>query len=80
MDCLARNLEDLRRLARTLTTKGVRVEFVQENLTFGGQDCPMTTLMLSIMGAFAEFERALLLERHRQGIAAAKLRGAYTLQ
>lgn len=35
----------------------------------------MATLLLSVMGAFAEFERALILERQREGIAAAKQRG-----
>jgi DNA invertase Pin-like site-specific DNA recombinase len=78
MDRLARNLDDLRRLVRTLTSKGVRVEFVKENLAFTGEDSPMATLLLSVMGAFAEFERALILERQREGIAAAKARGAYT--
>jgi len=78
MDRLARNLDDLRRLVRTLTGKGVRVEFVTENLTFTGEDSPMATLLLSVMGAFAEFERALILERQREGIAAAKQRGVYT--
>ncbi|MBU3068181.1 recombinase family protein [Nocardia sp. NEAU-G5] len=78
MDRLARNLDDLRRLVRILTGKGVRVEFVKENLTFTGEDSPMATLLLSVMGAFAEFERALILERRREGIAAAKTRGAYT--
>jgi DNA invertase Pin-like site-specific DNA recombinase len=34
MDRLARNLDDLRRLVRTLTGKGVRVEFIKENLIF----------------------------------------------
>ena len=37
----------------------------------------MATLMLSVMGAFAEFERALIHERQREGIALAKQRGAY---
>src|SRR5512142_885923 len=78
MDRLARNLEDLRRIVRTLTGKGVRVEFVKEHLTFSGEDSPMATLMLSVMGAFAEFERALILERQREGIAAARQRGVYT--
>jgi len=78
MDRLARNLDDLRRLVRTLTGKGVRVEFVKESLTFTGEDSPMATLLLSVMGAFAEFERALILERQREGIAAAKQRGVYT--
>lgn len=78
MDRLARNLDDLRRIVRTLTDKGVRVQFVKEQLTFTGEDSPMATLLLSVMGAFAEFERALTLERQREGIAAAKARGVYT--
>src|SRR5260370_15371861 len=77
MDRLARNLDDLRRLVRTFTGKGVRVEFVKESLTFTGEDSPMANLLLSVMGAFAEFERALILERQREGIAAAKIRGVY---
>ena len=78
MDRLARDLEDLRGLVPTLTGKGVRVEFVKEGLVFTGEDSPMATLLLSVMGAFAEFERALILERQREGIAAARQRGAYT--
>ena len=62
MDRLARNLDDLRRLVRALTGKGVRVQFVTENLTFTGEDTAMATLLLSVMGAFAEFERALIRE------------------
>ncbi len=77
MDRLARNLEDLRHLVRALTRHGVRVEFVKENLTFTGEDSPMATLLLSVMGAFAEFERALIRERQREGIALAKRRGVY---
>lgn len=77
MDRLARNLDDLRRLVRLLTSKGVRVEFVKEQLTFTGEDSPMANLLLNMMGAFAEFERALILERQREGIAAAKRRGVY---
>jgi DNA invertase Pin-like site-specific DNA recombinase len=77
MDRLARNLDDLRRLVQTLTKRGVRVEFVKEHLTFTGEDSPLANLMLSVMGAFAEFERALLRERQREGIALAKQRGVY---
>ena len=77
MDRLARNLDDLRQLVRTLTGRGVQVEFVKENLTFTGDDSPMATMLLSIMGSFAEFERALIRERQREGIAAAKKRGVY---
>lgn len=78
MDRLARNLDDLRQVVRTLTGRGVRVEFVKESLTFTGDDSPMATLLLSIMGSFAEFERALIRERQMEGIAAAKKRGVYT--
>jgi DNA invertase Pin-like site-specific DNA recombinase len=77
MDRLARNLDDLRRLVRSLTGRGVRIEFVKEHLTFTGEDSPMATLLLSVMGAFAEFERALIRERQREGVALAKQRGAY---
>ena len=77
MDRLARNLDDLRRLVGELTSRGVRVEFVKEGLAFTGEDSPMSTLLLSVMGAFAEFERALIRERQREGIALAKKRGAY---
>jgi DNA invertase Pin-like site-specific DNA recombinase len=77
MDRLARNLDDLRLLVQKLTKHGVSVSFVKEGLTFTGEDSPMATLMLSVMGAFAEFERALIKERQREGIALAKQRGAY---
>jgi hypothetical protein len=50
MDRLARNLEDLRAVVRTMTSKGFRVEFLKENLLVIGEDSPMTTLMLSVMG------------------------------
>ena len=77
MDRLARNLDDLRRLVQGLTQRGVRIEFLKEHLTFTGEDSPMANLMLSVMGAFAEFERALIRERQREGITIAKQRGAY---
>jgi len=77
MDRLARNLTDLRNLVTGMTTKGIHVQFVKENLTFDGNDAPMSVLLLSVMGAFAEFERSLLKERQREGIALAKRRGVY---
>jgi len=77
MDRLARNLDDLRAIVQRLTQKKVQVQLVKENLTFTGEDSPMATLMLSVMGAFAEFERALLKERQREGIAIAKQKGIY---
>jgi len=77
MDRLARNLDDLRALVAMLTKRGVKVEFVKEQLSFSGEASPMAQLMLSVMGAFAEFERALIRERQREGIALAKAAGKY---
>ncbi len=77
MDRLARNLDDLRRIVQTLTKRGVCIEFKKEQLVFTGEDSPMAKLMLSVMGAFSEFERELLRERQREGIALAKQRGVY---
>lgn len=64
-------------MVQQLTKRGVRIEFVKECLTFTGEDSPMANLLLSVMGAFAEFERALIRERQREGIALTKQRGAY---
>lgn len=77
IDRLARNLEDLQRLVRELTGKGVVVRFHKEGLTFKGDEDPMQKLMFQMMGAFAEFERALIRERQREGIAAAKAAGKH---
>ena len=77
MDRLARNLDDLRRIVQALTKRGIRIEFVKESLSFTGEDSPMANLLLSVMGAFAEFERALIKERQREGITLAKQKGVY---
>jgi DNA invertase Pin-like site-specific DNA recombinase len=77
MDRLARNLDDLRRIVLDLTGKGVHVQFVKENLTFTGADSPMATLLLSLLGAVAEFERSMIRERQREGIELAKKKGVY---
>ena len=75
MDRLARNLDDLRRIVQGLTQRGVRMEFVKEGLTFTGEDSPMANLMLSVMGAFAEFERNRIRERTLDGLEKAKANG-----
>jgi DNA invertase Pin-like site-specific DNA recombinase len=77
MDRLARNLGDLLHLVQDMTGRGVKVTFQKENLTFTGEDSAVATLMLSIIGAVAAFERSMILERQREGIALAKGRGAY---
>jgi DNA invertase Pin-like site-specific DNA recombinase len=76
IDRLARNLQDLQNIVQMLTDKGVTVVFHKENLTFsGGASDPMKTLMLQMMGAFSEFERSLINERRKEGMAAAKAAG-----
>lgn len=77
MDRLARNLDDLKKIVSRLARKGVRVEFVKEALTFTGDDSAAATFLLHVMGAFAEFERSLIRERQREGIALAKQRKVY---
>ena len=77
MDRLARNLDDLRRVVAEQTRRWVRLQFVKENLTFTGEDSPMANLMLSVLGAVAQFERDLIRERQREGIALARQRGAF---
>ena len=77
MDRLGRNLDDLRKLVLGLTERGIQVKFLKEQLTFTGKDSPMANLLLSVMGAFAQFERELIRERQREGIELAKQAGAY---
>ena len=77
MDRLCRNLDDLRRIVKELTARGIVVRFHKEGLSFTGEDSPMSTLLLSMLGAVAEFERSIILERQREGIAIAKVDGKY---
>ncbi len=77
MDRLARNVDDLRRIVQEQTRRGVRVQFTKENLAFTGDDSPMANLMLTVLGAVAQFERDLIKERQREGIALAKKHGVY---
>jgi len=77
LDRLARNLDDLRKIVSGLTDKGVQVQFMKEGLLFTGEENAMSKLLLSVMGAFAEFERSLIKERQREGIAIAKAKGLY---
>ncbi len=75
MDRLARNTEDLLRMVRELRARGVRVEFIKPPLIFGVGDDPMAELMMTMLGGFAQFERAIIKERQREGIALAKAKG-----
>jgi DNA invertase Pin-like site-specific DNA recombinase len=58
-----------------LTKRGAKVQFIKEALTFTGEDSAMAALLLSMLGAVAEFEKSLIRERQREGIAIAKAKG-----
>lgn len=77
MDRLARNSVDLRKLVDTILGKGASIKFIKENLEFTSASNPMSQLILGMLGAVAEFERAIILERQREGIELAKKRGVY---
>ena len=79
LDRLARNLADLLTMVQELTDRGVSVRFINEKLDFdaGKESSPMAKLMLSMVGAFAEFERSMIKRRQAEGIALAKARGVY---
>jgi DNA invertase Pin-like site-specific DNA recombinase len=69
MDRLARNLDDLRRIVLGLTERGVHIVFVKENLTFTGEDSPMSNLLLSVMGAFAHYAECGIMQSHSREVA-----------
>lgn len=79
IDRLARSLVDLRTIIDQVTTKGASVHFLKEGLMFSATDQdPRATLMLGILGSFAEFERSIIRERQAEGIALAKKAGKFT--
>ena len=75
IDRLARNLVDLQTIIHKLNGKKVSIRFHKENLEFTGNDNAISQLMLSMMGAFAEFERNLIKERQMEGIKIAQKKG-----
>lgn len=78
MDRLARSLTDLQQIVDEVLGKGATVEFVREGQTYSaGQGDSMGRLLLQLLGAFAEFERALIKERQAEGIRLAKAAGRY---
>lgn len=77
LDRLARNLVDLHHIVKTITDKKASVTFVSENLTFTGDDSPLSVLLLQVLGAFAQFQRMIIREAQREGIAIAKRNGVY---
>lgn len=78
IDRLARDLRDLQALLEVLNEQGVSVTFLSERLTFSAsQDDPFAQLQLQLLGAFSQFERAIIRKRQAEGIAKAKAKGVY---
>ena len=78
MDRLARSLRDMRDIVDEIVAKGATVQFVKEGQTYSSDsDDALSQLMLHLLAAFAEFERALIRERQAEGIRIAKAAGKY---
>ena len=75
IDRLARNTRDLLAIVDEMTTKGVSVEFLDNSMCF--DDTPASKLILTMMAAVAEFERGIIHQRQKEGIAVAKEKGSY---
>lgn len=77
LDRLARSTTDLLAIVATLERKGVALRI----LDFGGSEVdtksPTGRMLLTMFAAVAEFERGVMLERQRTGIAKAKAEGRY---
>ena len=71
---LARSTEDLLRIVRELDEKKIQLVSMKENLD---TTTPTGKLMLTMIAAINEFERSVMLERQREGIAIAKKKGVY---
>jgi len=76
IDRAARSVIDLYSIIDKLNSKHVSVKFLKENLTFSPDRKDATsTLYLTLLGAISQFERELIRERQKEGIAAAKAQG-----
>lgn len=73
-DRLARNTKDLLTIVEDLNNRGINLLCEKDNID---TNTPNGKLMLTMLGAIAEFERQLMLERQREGIALAKAEGKY---
>jgi DNA invertase Pin-like site-specific DNA recombinase len=72
-----RSLMDIKTSITFLTSKGVTVSFLKENLTFSGNDDPMSNLLLGILSSLSEWERAVIKSRQMEGVKIAQERGVY---
>jgi len=74
---LGRNTQDLLSIVDEIITKGCSIKFHKEDLLFGDKKNICNDLMLTILSAVSQMERDLMLERQREGIEIAKLKGKY---
>lgn len=79
IDRLARSLVDLREIVDQVVGEGAALEFIHERMRFSPDTTvdPTSKLMFQMLGAFAEFERDIIRERQKEGIAEAKKKGVY---
>jgi len=78
LDRVGRNTADILELVKQIKAMGCSIKFHKENLTFDGTKSDLySDLMLTILAAFSQFERNIILERQREGIAVAKAKGVY---
>jgi len=80
LDRLARNIHDLWTIIKKLSEKRVNVKFHKENIEFNCSNDGLSALhelMFNMLGSFAQFERSIILERQREGIAIAKREKRY---
>jgi DNA invertase Pin-like site-specific DNA recombinase len=78
LDRVGRNTKDILEIVKTVKDKGCLIHFHKENLKFDGSKSDLySDLMLTILAGFSEFERNIILERQREGIAIAKAKGVY---
>ena len=76
-DRLARSTHELLRISEELAQTGVGLVIQSMGLDTRNGSNPTAKLMLSVLAAIAQFERDLMLERQREGIARARAEGKY---
>lgn len=75
-DRIARSLSQLETIVTELTNRGVAVHIINMGMfTAETMENPMTKLLFNVLGAFAEFERSMILERTQEGIKEARKNG-----
>lgn len=77
MDRLARSIDDLRKIIGHLTARQVSIQFLKEGISIGENADAFQNFIVNIMGSFSEFEREIIKERQREGIAIAKAKGKF---